>query len=60
MNLESELGPRRRLSFEEYEQIHENKRPLNESILDTKKEFVLVEIKTSTESKGERRYIFNE
>ncbi len=60
MNLESELGPRRRLSFEEYEQIHENKRPLNESILDTKKEFVLTEIKTNPESIGERRYIFNE
>jgi len=60
MNLESELAPRRRLSFEEYEQIHENKRPLDESILDTKKEFVLVEIKTAPESKGERRYIFNE
>ena len=60
MNLESELASRKRLSFEEYEQIHENKRSPNESILDSKKEFVLTEIKTSTEFKGERRYIFNE
>ena len=60
MNLESEIGPRKKLTLEEYEQIHENKRTPEESILETKKEFVLVDVKTSPESKGERRYIFNE
>ena len=60
MNLEAEIGPRKKLSLEEYESIHENKRSPNQSILEGKKEFVLTEVKKSPESKGERRYIFNE
>jgi len=60
MNLEAELGKRKKLSLDEYEEIHENKRSPNQNILDGKKEFVLVEIKNKPESIGERRYIFNE
>ena len=60
MNLETELGPRKKLSFEEYEQLHENKRTVEESLLKPVREFVLVDVKTNPESKGERRYIFNE
>ena len=60
MNLETEIGPRTRLSLEQYEQIHENKLSPEEAILTTKKEFVLVDVKTNPESKGERRYIYNE
>ena len=60
MNLEAEIGPRKKLTIQEYEAIHENKRGVAESILDPKKEFVLVDVKTNPESKGERRYIFNE
>ena len=60
MNLETEIGPRKKLTIEEYEQIHENKRTPEESILSTKEEFVLIDVKTNPESKGERRYIFNE
>ena len=60
MNLETELGPRKKLSFEEYEQLHENKRTVEDAILKPAKEFVLVDVKTTPESKGERRYIFNE
>ena len=60
MNLEAEIGGRKKLSLEEYEEIHENKRAPNQSILDGKKEFVLVEIKNTPETKGERRYVFNE
>lgn len=60
MNIEAEIGPRKKLSLEEYESIHENKRSPNQSILEGKKEFVLTEVKVSPESKGERRYIFNE
>jgi len=60
MNLETEMGPRKKLTIEEYEEIHENKRPLEESILSTKEEFVLVHVKTNPESRGERRYAFNE
>ena len=60
MNLETEIGPRKKLSLEEYEEIHENKRGPKESILDGKEEFVLVDVNTIPESKGERRYRFNE
>jgi len=60
MNLEAEMGKRKKLSLEEYEKLHENKLSLNESLLSTKKEFVLVEVQTRPESSGERRYIFTE
>ncbi len=60
MNLEVEIGGRKKLSLEEYEEIHENKRSPDQSILDGKKEFVLVEVKSSPETKGERKYVFNE
>jgi len=60
MNLEAELGKRKKLSLAEYEEIHENKRSPNQNILDGKKEFVLVEIKNKPQNIGERRYIFNE
>lgn len=59
MNLETEIGPRTRLSLDQYEKIHENKLSPDESILTTKREFILVDVKTSPES-GERRYVFNE
>jgi len=60
MNLEDEIGNRKRLTWEEYENLHENKIEIDESMVYTKKEFVLVDVKTETESKGERRYVFNE
>ena len=60
MNLEMEIGPRRKLTLDEYEDLHENKITPDNSMLNKKKEFVLVDVKTETESRGERRYIFNE
>jgi len=60
MNLEAEIGNRKRLTWEEYESLHENKIEIDESMVYSKKEFVLVDVKTETESKGERRYVFNE
>ena len=60
MNLEAELKPRRKLTLEEYEMIHENKLTPEQSILHPKKEFILIDIKTDGESSGERRYVFNE
>ena len=60
MNLEMELGLRRKLTLEEYETIHENKLTPEQSILHPKREFILVDVKTDDESKGERRYLFNE
>lgn len=60
MNLELEIGNRIKLSLEEYEEIHENKRGPNENLLDSKKEFVLVEIENNQEVKGHRTYIYKE
>jgi hydroxymethylglutaryl-CoA synthase len=60
MNLEAELGDRRRLTLDEYENLHENKLTPENSMLHSKKEFSLVHVKTDTESRGERRYVFNE
>jgi len=58
MNLEAELGPRTKLSLDEYEELHENKRTYEENIRSANKEFVMVDVKTSAESKGERHYAF--
>ena len=60
MNLESEIGNRIKLSLEEYEEIHENKRGPNENLLDSKKEFVLVDVENNPEVKGQRTYIYKE
>jgi len=60
MNLESEMGNRIKLSLEEYEEIHENKRGPNENLLDSKKEFVLVDVENNPEIKGQRTYIYKE
>lgn len=60
MNLEVEIGPRRKLTLEEYETIHENKLTPEQSMLNPKKEFILVDVRTDDETKGERRYVFNE
>jgi len=57
-NLEAELGPRTKLSLDEYEELHENKRTYEENIRSANKEFVIVDVKTSAESKGERHYAF--
>jgi len=60
MNLVAELEDRHRLTLEEYELLHENRLTPEKSMLHSKKEFVLVNVKTETESRGERRYSFNE
>ncbi len=60
MDLESEIRDRKRLTWDEYEKLHENKVNIDESMVHTKKEFVLIDVKTETESKGERRYVFTE
>jgi hydroxymethylglutaryl-CoA synthase len=58
MNLEAEIGPRTKLSLEEYEDLHENKRSPENNIRSANKEFILVDVNTSTESRGERQYTF--
>jgi hydroxymethylglutaryl-CoA synthase len=57
MNLEEEIGPRTKISMEEYEILHGNERNFNDSILNTRKEFVLVKIGGITADKaGFREY----
>ena len=58
MNLEAEIGPRTKLSLEEYEELHENKRDPDDTIRSANKEFILVDVNSSTKSKGERHYTF--
>ena len=58
MNLEAEIGPRTKLSLEEYEELHENKRDPDNTIRSANKEFILVDVKASTKGKGERHYTF--
>jgi len=59
MDLENEISKRRKLTIEEYEALHENRLGFDESILEPSREFALVEIKTGSESRGERKYVFN-
>jgi len=59
MDLAGEIGPRTRLSLKEYEDIHENRRRPDQSVLEGEREFVLIDVKTSPDSRGERRYRFN-
>jgi hydroxymethylglutaryl-CoA synthase len=60
MNLETEIGERKKLSLSEYEQLHENKLSPEQSLLNSKKEFVLEYVNSTPESTGERRYAFLE
>lgn len=60
MDLEAEIGPRRRLEWDEYEKLHENKLRPDEPVLESRREFVLVGVKEGAESRGERRYVFCE
>src|SRR5574342_169357 len=59
MNLEAEIGNRVKLSLEEYEAIHENKRGPQQNFLESKKEFILLDVENTPESRGERRYVYN-
>ena len=60
MDLEVEIGNRKRLTWEEYEELHENKLSPEESMVNSKKEFVLVDVQTGKENRGERRYVYND
>ena len=44
MNLEEEIGPRIRLSIEEYERLHGNGRNPDDSIIHPHKEFILMKV----------------
>jgi hydroxymethylglutaryl-CoA synthase len=59
MNLEEEIGPRKKVSMEEYGKLHENGISFNDSILQTNKEFILAKIGGTTADKaGLREYTY--
>lgn len=59
MNLEEEIGPRKKLSMDEYQILRENQRNLNDSYARAKNEFILVKIGGSTADKaGFREYCY--
>jgi hydroxymethylglutaryl-CoA synthase len=59
MNLEEEIGPRKKVSMEEYGKLHENGISFNDSILQTNKEFILAKIGGTTADKaGLREYAY--
>ncbi|MFZ0510021.1 MAG: hydroxymethylglutaryl-CoA synthase [Candidatus Nitrosopolaris sp.] len=59
MNLEEEIGPRKKISIDEYERLRRNERNFNTSHLPIHKEFVLVKIGGTTADKaGFREYNF--
>jgi hydroxymethylglutaryl-CoA synthase len=59
MNLDEEIGPRKKISIDEYERLRRNERDFNTSHLPVHKEFVLVKIGGTTADKaGFREYNF--
>ena len=59
MNLDEEIGPRKKISIDEYERLRRNERNFNTSHLPVHKEFVLVKIGGTTADKaGFREYNF--
>ncbi|HMH09851.1 MAG TPA: hydroxymethylglutaryl-CoA synthase [Candidatus Nitrosopolaris rasttigaisensis] len=59
MNLEKEIGPRKKISIHEYERLRGNERNFDTSLLPVHNEFVLVKIGgTTAEKAGFREYNF--
>jgi hydroxymethylglutaryl-CoA synthase len=59
MNLEVEIGPRKKISIDEYERLRGNETNFDRSLLPVHKEFVLVKIGGTTSDKaGFREYNF--
>jgi len=59
MNLEEEIGPRKKISIDEYERLRGNETNFDRSLLPVHKEFVLVKIGGTTADKaGFREYNF--
>jgi hydroxymethylglutaryl-CoA synthase len=57
MDLDAEIGPRQKLTMEEYERLHRNELDFNDSIICAHEEFVLVKVGGNTADKaGLREY----
>lgn len=59
MNIEEEIGPRRKLTLEEYEFLHRNLRSPENPLQDYRNEFILVSVKGDDEKFPKRKYAFN-
>ena len=60
MNLEDEIGNRKRLTWDEYVQLHENQLRPEDALITNHHEFTLVSVNADKESRGERHYKYNE
>lgn len=59
MNIDTEIGPRTKISIEDYEKLHKNTRKYNEAFLNAENEFVLVNIGGNTlDRAGYREYCY--
>ncbi|MFQ5940834.1 MAG: hydroxymethylglutaryl-CoA synthase family protein [Nitrososphaerales archaeon] len=58
MDLENEIGERKKISIDEYERLHEGEKPIDETLLPARKEFVLVKIGRGGTTEGFREYVF--
>lgn len=57
MDLEEDIGPRQKLSMDEYERLHRNERAFTDSVVHAHREFVLVKVGGTTADKaGFREY----
>lgn len=56
MDLKGEMSPRKKLTLDEYEKLHENQLAPSESMMRCSGEFILVDVATG--ASGERRYEF--
>ncbi len=58
MDLESEIGPREKISIEAYESLHRGERKIEDALVRKSKEFVLVSIGKGSHKEGFREYNF--
>jgi hydroxymethylglutaryl-CoA synthase len=58
MDLANEIGERKKISIEEYERLHKGEKPIEETFMPAKKEFVLVKIGSGGTTEGFREYAF--
>ena len=59
MNLDKDIGPRTKISIEDYEKLHKNTRKYDEAFLNAEDEFILVNIGGNTADRaGFREYCY--
>ncbi len=58
MDLEKEIGSRKKISIEEYERLHRGEKKIEDNFVPARKEFVLVKIGEAGNTEGFREYAF--